>query len=380
MIQNNPQNVTVTIPLDNNRSYDIHIGAEILDNGGIHACTITPLDYILVLVDENADNAGHYDILATSLQSVGITPRKYVVPSGEKSKSFSIYTDIMDRILTGGIERKTALIAMGGGVVGDLGGFIASSLLRGIPFMQIPTTLLSQVDSAVGGKTGINASAGKNLVGAFYQPSVVLIDICTLDSLPARHMSSGYAEIVKYGCIMNKDFFTWLSQNGHKVVNRDANALIYAIRTSCQCKSDIVAKDEYENAARALLNLGHTFGHALENATKYSTALLHGEAVSIGMIMAYKTAVHMGLSTQSDLNQVVKTLRLGRLKTNLGQVDFTFESDMLTRIMYKDKKVSQGKIRFIIPKGIGNAIVTDTVDMAYIQNLWQTEIGKDTKG
>ena len=380
MPQNNLSVVTVRVPLENNRGYDIHIGAGVLYSAGTHVRKITPLEYIVVLVDENADSAGHYDILAHSLQAVGIAPRKYVVPSGEQSKSFSVYTRIVEHILTDGIERKTALIAMGGGVVGDLGGFIASSVLRGIAFIQIPTTLLSQVDSSVGGKTAINASAGKNLVGAFYQPSVVLIDICTLDSLPPRHMSSGYAEIVKYGCIMDKHFFNWLSQNGDKVVDRDPKSLIYAIRTSCQCKADIVAKDEQENTVRALLNLGHTFGHALENATKYRGVLLHGEAVSIGIIMAYKTAVHMGLSTESDVHKVIKTLQLGRLKTHLGQVDFNFDSHMLSAVMYKDKKVSQGKIRFIIPQGIGHAIVSDRVDMAYIQNLWQAQVAQNTRG
>ncbi len=379
MIVHNPPPIPsqkITVPLTENRTYDIHIGSGLLQTIGTHARVITPLNYILILVDANAQQKPFFTTVINSLNAAGFTPRIYPVPSGENSKSFSMYTQIMEQILTQGIERKTALIAMGGGVVGDLGGFIASSLLRGIPFIQIPTTLLSQVDSSVGGKTGINAQAGKNLVGAFYQPSVVIIDIDTLHTLPARHMASGYAEIVKYGCIMNAPFFTWLSTNGDQVVNRsNPSALIHAIRTSCQCKADIIAKDEQEHNVRALLNLGHTFAHALENATKYSPVLLHGEAVSVGMVLAYKTAIHMGLSTDADLQQVINTLRLGRLKTNLGQVDFTFDAHVLTDAMYKDKKVSQGKIRFVIPLGIGDAVVTDAVNMDFIQHLWHDEVG-----
>ncbi len=369
-----PSVQTVPVALDNARSYDIHIGEGLLQMVGVHARRMTPLAYIIVVIDENALNSGHFDSVRTSLQSAGISPRVYTVKSGEDSKSFAVYTRLMEQILNDGIERQTALIAMGGGVVGDLGGFIASSLLRGIRFMQIPTTLLSQVDSSVGGKTGINATAGKNLVGAFYQPSVVLVDIHTLNTLPARHMASGYAEIVKYGCIIDGAFFHWLSTHGDKVVRRDPSALIHAIRTSCHCKADIVSKDEHETHVRAVLNLGHTFAHALETVTKYSGVLLHGEAVSIGIILAYKTAHHMGVSTPSDVQQVIQTLRLGRLKTNLGQVDFAFDADTLTAAMYKDKKVSQGKIRFVIPRGIGDATVTDNIDMDFIHRLWQQHI------
>lgn len=365
---------TLNVTLDNNRSYPIHIGQNLLSTIGTHVANITPLPYCIVLVDENAEKHGHYDTVAKSLHTVGIAPRKYTVPSGETSKSFDTYTQLVQQILADGIERKTALIAMGGGVVGDLSGFIASTVLRGIFLIHVPTTLLSQVDSAVGGKTGINVPTGKNLVGTFYQPSMVIIDIDSLHTLPMRHMASGYAEIVKYGCIVNADFFAWLEHNGADVINRHPQALVHAIYESCRCKAHIVAKDETESSIRALLNLGHTFAHALENTSGYSDALLHGEAVSIGIIMAYKTAVYMGVSTDTDVQRVESTLRLGNVKTHIQHVDFDFDTDALIHAMYKDKKTSQGTIHFVIPQGIGTAFISDTVDMDFVRLLWHNAI------
>jgi 3-dehydroquinate synthase len=281
-----------------------------------------------------------------------------VLPPGEGTKDLAHFGRLIDEILAIGIERGTMLVALGGGVVGDICGFAAATLLRGLDFVQIPTTLLAQVDSSVGGKTAINTAAGKNLVGAFYQPRLVLADTGSLATLPRREMRAGYAEIAKYGLIGDSGFFEWLESKGDAVCDLEPAALTRAVMTSCRMKADIVARDERETGDRILLNFGHTFGHALEAETGFGDALLHGEAVALGMVLAFDFAVMLGLTTGQDANRVGRHIAASGLPTTLADAGLSgAAADRLVAHMGRDKKVQDGKITLVLPRRLGEVFV-----------------------
>lgn len=359
-----PAAATVRVDLGP-RSYDILIGPDLIAGAGQAIAARLPGRPLVVLTD--ATVAGlHLPALMASLAASGAPLLEpVVVPAGEASKDMGRLAAVMETLLARGLERRTVLVALGGGVVGDLGGFAAAIALRGIDFVQVPTTLLSQVDSSVGGKTGVNSAHGKNLIGAFHQPRLVLADTRTLDTLPRREVLAGYAEVVKYGLIDNPGFFSWLEANGPALIAGDAAARAEAIRVSCAAKAAIVAKDETESGLRELLNLGHTFGHALEAEAGYGGTLLHGEAVSIGMVMAFDLSVRMGLCPAADAERLRAHLAAVGLPTSAahpGRGGWTAEA--LLAHMAKDKKVRQGRVTFILARGIGRAFRSPDVDVA----------------
>jgi len=317
---------------------------------------------VIVVTDETV--AGHYLApLEDQLRTAGVTVDAIVLPPGEETKSFAHLEEVSARCLDLGLERRDTLLALGGGVIGDLTGFAAAVLLRGIAFIQVPTTLLAQVDSSVGGKTAIDVPAGKNLVGAFHQPSQVLIDPETLDTLDRRQRLAGYAETVKYGLIRDRGFFEWLEAHGRNVIDGDSAAATKAIETACTAKADVVARDERETGDRALLNLGHTFAHALETATGYGDRLLHGEAVAIGMAIAFDVSAQMGWSTGQDAQRVRAHLESVGLPTDPGSIPgLDLSADAMIALMHKDKKVADGRINFIMVRGIGDAFRTADVE------------------
>jgi 3-dehydroquinate synthase len=288
-----------------------------------------------------------------------------VLPAGEGTKSFREIESLCGRLLDLKVERSTTLIALGGGVIGDLTGFAAAIVVRGIDFIQVPTTLLAQVDSSVGGKTGINVAQGKNLVGAFHQPRLVLADIEVLDTLPRRELLAGYAEVVKYGLINDPAFFAWCEGHGAGIISGEASARRTAVAASCRAKAAIVGADEKESGARALLNLGHTFGHALEAECGYSDDLLHGEAVAIGMVMAYDLSARLGLCPLEDAARVQRHLASIGLPTSPSWIDGrSWSSVRLIEHMAQDKKVKDGRIGFVLTRGIGRAFTPAYVELA----------------
>jgi 3-dehydroquinate synthase len=340
------------------RGYDILVGPGLIPDAG---STILPLmrrRQAIVVTDESVAKA-HLAPLLESLGAADIAHHTIILPPGESTKDLAHFGRLVDDVLACNIERGTMLVALGGGVVGDICGFAAATLLRGIDFVQIPTTLLAQVDSSVGGKTAINTTAGKNLLGAFYQPRLVLADSGTLATLPRREMLAGYGEVVKYGLIADADFFDWLDAEGGKVCDLDPVALNRAVITSCRMKAEIVAADERETGdARALLNFGHTFGHALEAETGFGDALLHGEAVALGMVLAFDFAVRLGLCTGQDAMRVRWHIAAMGLPTELAAIGLSGKADALLAHMGKDKKVRDGRITLILPRRIGDAYVT----------------------
>ena len=292
------------------------------------------------------------------------------LPSGESTKSINSLEKITDWLIATGIERGDLIIAFGGGVIGDLVGFASAVTLRGIDFIQVPTTLLSQVDSSVGGKTGINSKYGKNLIGSFHQPKKVFIFTDTLKTLSQRELRSGYSEIIKYGLLGDNSFFSWLEENGHKVLALENESLNEAIYKSCKIKADIVSLDERETGSRALLNLGHTFAHALEAAVGYNNKLLHGESVSIGLIIAVKISTEMQFCEVGIFDKVNEHFKNIGLKTSLSDVDFSFpSSDELVNLMLMDKKVTKGLINFVMIKDIGKAFITNSVDLGLVKDV-----------
>ena len=355
-----------------NRSYDIHIGSGLLESC---ASLISPLlkrDFVAIVTDENVAKS-HLEGLTQTLDRAEITHVTKIMPPGEASKSFTGLETLMHWLLDNKVERQDMVIALGGGVIGDLTGFAAATLRRGVRFTQIPTTLLAQVDSSVGGKTGINVPQGKNLVGAFHQPSLVLADLDVLQTLPDREFRAGYAEIVKYAAICDRPFFDWLEDNLDALNNRNNDALSFAIAKSCQTKADIVAQDEKEHGARALLNLGHTFAHAYENLTGYSDNLLHGEAVGLGIAQAVQLSDHLGICPEADAQALVKHLAKAGLPVSQADVKGgPFKATDLVNAMAQDKKVSQGVMTFILMKAIGEAFITNDVSAtqltAFLQN------------
>ncbi|WP_119679973.1 3-dehydroquinate synthase [Indioceanicola profundi] len=351
------------------RGYDILIGPGLVEDAGRHIAGVLPGRKLVVMTDSTVAGL-HLDPLMRSLAAAGLpVAEPIVVPAGEASKDWTALGGVMDGLLARGIERKSALVALGGGVVGDLGGFAAAIALRGIDFVQVPTTLLAQVDSSVGGKTGINSKHGKNLIGAFHQPRLVLADTGVLDTLPRRELLAGYAEVVKYGLINDPGFFDWLEANGRAVIEGDAAARNHAIRVSCLAKADVVARDEKEGGLRELLNLGHTFGHALEAEAGYGAALLHGEAVSIGMAMAFDLSVRMGLCPAEDAERVRRHLSDAGLPVGAAHLKQAaphgdWRPETLLAHTAKDKKVKDGKVTFILARGIGRSFRCREVEPA----------------
>ena len=344
------------------RAYDIVVGEDLIADAGGRIRPLLRRPKTVVVTDENV--APRYLApLQASLDAAGIEHATIVLPPGERTKDFAHLESLTTRVLSLGVERDAALIALGGGVIGDLTGFAAAITLRGMPFVQIPTTLLAQVDSSVGGKTGINTPQGKNLVGAFHQPILVLADTGVLDTLPARELLAGYAEVVKYGLLGDLDFFRWLEINGAGMLAGERALRRHAILESCRAKATIVAEDEKEQGRRALLNLGHTFGHALEAEAGYGDALLHGEGVAIGMVMAFDLSMRMGLCPAEDAARVRRHFAAvglpAGIAANLRGDGWT--ADRLLDHMGKDKKISGGRMTFILVRGIGKAFITRDV-------------------
>ncbi|PTR13824.1 3-dehydroquinate synthase [Nitrosospira sp. Nsp2] len=347
--------ITVNLtPAPSERSYPIHIGSGILSQPQFISRHLTQQRVAIV---SNATVAPLYmGRLRASLDAQGVTSVPIILPDGEEYKNWQTLNCIFDALLTNRCERSTAVLALGGGVVGDLTGFAAASYLRGVPFIQIPTTLLAQVDSSVGGKTGINHPLGKNMIGAFYQPRAVLADIETLNTLPDRELHAGIAEIIKYGLIRDPVFLEWIEANMQGLLARDAVILVEAIERSCANKAEVVAADERESGMRALLNLGHTFGHAIENAMGYGV-WLHGEAVAAGTMLAANLSHRMGMISRTD----VKRIRDLFVQAKLPVIAPNLGAETYLRLMGLDKKVEAGKLRFVLLKRIGEAEVRGDV-------------------
>lgn len=350
------------------RSYDIVIGDGILAEAGKRIAKLRPGTAVAIVTDGNVAHH-HLAALERSLETARISYRSVLLSAGEGTKSYSNLETVAEAILQSRIERGDLVIALGGGVIGDLAGFAAAVVRRGVDFVQIPTTLLAQVDSSVGGKTGINSPQGKNLIGAFHQPALVLADLKTLDTLPAREFRAGYAEVAKYGLINDAKFFDWLERNWREVFAGGA-ARAKAVATSCKSKAAIVARDERETGERALLNLGHTFGHALEAATGYSDRLLHGEGVALGMVLAFKLSAKLKLCKPADVTRVVKHLENAGLPVRLSQIPGALPGpDGLIALMAQDKKVVRGKLVFILARGIGKAFIAKNVDTKIVREV-----------
>ncbi len=344
---------TLTVGLGE-RSYPIHIGSGLLNRADL---LLPHLPHMRAAIVTNSTVAPLYlDSLRAMLAIYDVDTIPIILPDGEEYKNAETLGLIYDGLLTHRCERTTPLIALGGGVIGDMTGYAAATYLRGVPFIQIPTTLLAQVDSSVGGKTGINHPLGKNMIGAFYQPQVVLADIATLNTLTDEHLSGGIAEVIKYGLIRDLPFFEWLEQNMEKLLARDAEALQYAIVRSCQNKAEVVAADERESGERALLNLGHTFGHAIETGSGYGT-WLHGEAVAAGTIMATDLSHRLGWVCAEDVARIRRLFKRADLQVDGPPLG----TEIYLQLMGLDKKVEGGKMRFVLLKSIGQAVVTGDV-------------------
>jgi 3-dehydroquinate synthase len=350
----------VHVPLGE-RAYDILIGPGLIARAGAEIGGRLKGRRAAVITDENV-GALYLAPLTASLEAAGFTVASLVLPAGEKTKSFEHLMSVCDTVLEARVERNDMVIALGGGVIGDLSGFAAGIVRRGVRFVQIPTSLLSQVDSSVGGKTGINTRQGKNLVGVFHQADLVLADSDVLNTLSEREFRAGYAEVAKYGLIDKPDFFAWLEINWRDVFSGGPSR-IEAIAASCQAKSDVVVADEHENGQRALLNLGHTFGHALEAATAYdSSRLVHGEGVSIGMVLAHQFSARLNLASYDDAERVEAHLRTVGLPTRMSEIPGELPpAEMLMKAIGQDKKVKSGKLTFILTHGIGQSFVADDV-------------------
>ena len=339
------------------RSYRIDIGEGLLAETGKRVGPLLARPFTAIVTDENVARH-HLGAVESSLAAEGIASVAIVLPAGESTKTFTHLAELCDKLLAAGIERRDRILALGGGVIGDLAGFAAAILRRGVGFIQIPTTLLAQVDSSVGGKTGINSVHGKNLLGAFHQPVFVMTDIGLLDTLPRRELAAGYAEVAKYGLLGDLGFFEWLEGAAPAILRGDTQARIHAIRKSCEAKARIVAEDETETGIRALLNLGHTFGHALEAATGYSNRLLHGEGVAIGMVQAFRFSERLGYCPPGAAGRVAGHLKSAGLPVHTGEIQGELPPPaQLLSIMRQDKKAQAGKLTFILARAIGEAFV-----------------------
>lgn len=364
---------TVPVALAN-RSYEIKIGQSLVPNAAEYIQPFLKRRFVTIVTDVNVA-AAQLESLQASLTTNGITHKSIILPAGETTKSYKYLAELCDGLLSAGVERSDVVIALGGGVIGDLTGFAASILRRGVNFIQIPTSLLAQVDSSVGGKTGINSPLGKNLIGAFHQPVLVLTDLNVLATLPQRQRSAGYAEIAKYGLLGDADFFNWLEKNVEAIMSGDVAATAHAVKTSCEMKARIVAEDETETGVRALLNLGHTFGHALEAACGYTDRLLHGEAVSIGMVQAFKFSSQLGYCDETLANLVSAHLKRANLPTHANEISGTLPppKDLLA-LMRQDKKANAGKLTFILARKIGETFIAKNVDDADVLAFLQKDL------
>ena len=351
------------------RSYPIFIQDGLIADAA-ERLSLYARDRRLIVISDDNVWAAQGEKLASGLAEAGLTAETIILPAGEATKSWTMLERLIDRLLALGIERSDHIVAFGGGVIGDLVGFAAAIVNRGCGFVQIPTTLLAQVDSSVGGKTAINVSAGKNLVGAFHQPAAVLIDPACLDTLPPRELRAGYAEVVKYGLIDNPDFFAWCETNGAALLAGDSTARHHAILTSVKAKAAIVGEDERETKGqRALLNLGHTFGHALEAETGFSDRLLHGEAVAAGMALAFAFSAGRGLCDPAEAARVRAHLQASGLPVEPGQIGIKASGKRLVEHMMHDKKKSGGRLPFILARGIGQAFVDKSVALAEVETF-----------
>jgi 3-dehydroquinate synthase len=346
------------------RSYDVAIEAGALAQAGERLKPFARAGRFVVVTDAHVATA-QLPTLVASLEAAGLTVEPIILPAGESTKSWAELSALCDRLLDCGIERSDNVIALGGGVIGDLVGFACSILKRGCGFVQVPTTLLAQVDSSVGGKTAINTAAGKNLIGAFHQPAHVLIDPDTLDTLPRREIGAGYAEVVKYGLIDDPAFFAWCEANAAILLAGDPHARTHAIATSIAAKARIVAADERETTGvRALLNLGHTFGHALEAETGFGARLLHGEGVACGMALAFRYSARLGLCPADDADRVSAHLKTAGLPVTLAEAGADAPGETLVGHMLHDKKMAGGKLPFLLARGIGQTFLAKDVDLA----------------
>lgn len=360
------QRSTVRVDLAG-KPYEILIGPGLLSETGLHIKALRKGARVAIVTDRNVAAAGHLATVEASLAEAGIEHTAIVVEPGEKTKCWAGLQQVVEGLISARIERRDLVLALGGGVVGDLAGFSASVLRRGVDVVQAPTTLLSQVDSSVGGKTGINSPQGKNLVGTFHQPVLVLADTAALDTLPGREVKAGYAEVVKYGLLGDRPLFDWLEQHAPAVLGGGPER-IEAVAASCLAKAAVVARDEKETGDRALLNLGHTFGHALEAGAGFSDRLLHGEGVAIGMALAFAFSAKLGLCPGQDVTRVVRHLEAVGLPTRIADVPGDLpDTDGLMQLIAQDKKVSRGALTFILVRGIGEAFVAKDVDPAAVR-------------
>lgn len=347
------ERLTVKLP---NRSYDIVVGERLLPKAGELIRPLLKNDRVFIITDESVARL-YLHRFTSALEDAKIRYRPFILPAGEATKNFDALGKLMEELLEQKPDRNTTLIALGGGVVGDITGFAASILLRGVDFIQVPTTLLAQIDSSVGGKTGVNSKFGKNLIGSFHQPKLVLADMQALTSLPKRELLAGYAEMVKYGLINDAEFFTWLEANSAAMLAPDMALLQQAVIKSCAAKAAIVEQDEKESGVRALLNLGHTFGHALEAEMGYGGELLHGEAVAIGMVMAYEFSAYLGLCPAEDAARAEALLKNTGLRTRPHEVRPNWSTATLMDHFTRDKKASSGKLTFILARAIGQSFI-----------------------
>lgn len=361
------------------RAYDIVIGRDMLSSLGTRIKQLRPGVRAAIVTDKTV--AQHWLAQTeAALKSAGIDSSRIVVGEGESSKSYSVLETVCEALIAAKIERNDLVIALGGGVIGDLAGFAASIVRRGIDFVQVPTSLLAQVDSSVGGKTGINSPHGKNLIGAFHQPVLVVADTSVLDTLSPRQFRAGYAEVAKYGVLGDEAFFAWLEANHSEIFSGGA-AREHAIATSCRAKAAIVSRDERETGERALLNLGHTFGHALEAATGFSDRLFHGEGVSIGMVLAAEFSAHLKMISPEDAERVKRHLASVGLPTRMQDVagfqqEGLADADALMTLMAQDKKVKRGRLTFILLEKIGKAVIANDVDAPTVRNFMAEKLAQ----
>ena len=374
-----PDTATVRVALGD-RGYDIVIGRGLIASLGTRLSALRPGAKVAIMTDENVARVA-LDPVEAALAAGAIASSRVIVPAGEGAKSFRIFEQACEQVIAARIERGDLILALGGGVIGDLAGFVASVVRRGLDYVQVPTTLLAQVDSSVGGKTAINSAHGKNLIGAFHQPVLVVADTATLDTLPAREFRAGYAEVVKYGLLGDAAFFSWLETNWREVFKGGKSSGSFAreqaIAVCCRAKAAIVARDERETGDRQLLNLGHTFGHALEAATGFSGRLLHGEAVAAGMGLAFEFSAQRGLLPAADAARAIRHLAEVGLPT--GPKDIPGELppvDRLMDLMAQDKKIKRGMPTFILVRGIGAAFVDTGVDARDVRAFLDEKLAK----
>lgn len=370
--------VIVEVALEN-RAYDIVIGRGVLASLGERVAALRPGVRTPIVTDRTV--AKHWlEPAEASLAAAGIPTSRVVVEEGEISKTYAGLEKVSEALIAAKVERNDLVIALGGGVVGDLAGFAAAILRRGVDFVQVPTSLLAQVDSSVGGKTGINSPQGKNLLGAFHQPVLVIADTAVLDTLSPRQFRAGYAEVAKYGVLGDEAFFTWLEKN-HADISRGGSAREHAVATSCRAKAGVVSRDERETGERALLNLGHTFGHALEAATGFSDRLFHGEGVAIGMTLAAQFSAKLGMIGAADAARVERHLIEAGLPTRLQDIagfaqEGLSDADALMALMAQDKKVQRGKLTFILLEAVGRAVIAKDVDPTPVRDFLKEKLAQ----